>query len=75
MKKTQTSQGHDIRQFLKAGNSISALEALGIFRCFRLAARIKQLRDEGMRIITTMRADTTGKRYARYHLETPNAHR
>ncbi len=48
--------------------SISQLEALGIFRCYRLAARIKDLRKDGHKIRTEMKRDTNKKSYARYHL-------
>lgn len=60
------SQMSDIKSYLLAGKSITQLEALGLFRCFRLAARIEQLRKAGMNIKTEMCKDVTGKQYARY---------
>lgn len=63
-----SSQSSDIKSYLMAGNSLTQLEALGLFRCFRLAARIEQLRKAGMRIKTEMCRDVTGKTYARYSL-------
>lgn len=47
---------------------ISQLEAIGMFRIYRLAARIEELRDEGYDIETELRKDATGKTYARYFL-------
>jgi hypothetical protein len=46
---------------------ITALEALHKFGCFRLAARIQELRMRG-HTIHTETAATNGKRYAKYHL-------
>lgn len=48
--------------------SISALEAIGLFRVFRLAARIQELREDGYHIKSTINTDVTGKIYARYSL-------
>lgn len=61
------SQCDDIRAHLEAGYSLTALEALQRFQCFRLAARIRDLRDEGMEVESEMVLDEdTGKSYARY---------
>jgi hypothetical protein len=49
---------------------ISAHDAQGLFRCDRLAARIKELRDRGNKITTDIRRDVKGKTYARYFLST-----
>jgi len=46
---------------------ITALDALDKFGCFRLAARIQELRMRGHKIHTET-AVKNGKRYARYHL-------
>jgi len=37
---TKTSQTADILRYLRAGESLTALQALDMFGCFRLAARI-----------------------------------
>tara|TARA_Y100001978_G_scaffold196821_1_gene206804 strand:- start:331 stop:471 length:141 start_codon:yes stop_codon:yes gene_type:complete len=42
------------------------MEALISFGCFRLAARIKNLKDSGMTIEKEMKQDENGKRYAVY---------
>jgi hypothetical protein len=60
------SQRKQILNHLLAGNSITPLEALGVFGCFRLAARIEELRDDGYAIDTELREDPKGKKYARY---------
>lgn len=48
---------------------LSPLEAIGMFRCYRLAARIRDLRDRGHDIRTEMKLDAKGKTYARYFLD------
>ena len=60
------SQNKQIRTHLKKGNSINAIQALEMFGCFRLAARIKDLKDRGMVIDKAMIANKEGKHYALY---------
>lgn len=61
------NQAAEILDYLRAGRSLTAIEALSRFGCFRLAARIKDLRDAGHPIVTdTVTQD--GKQYARYSL-------
>ena len=63
---TKTQQQH-IREYLEAGNSITPLEALEKFGCFRLGAQIFDLKKKGMPIDMKMKKDEqTGKRYAVY---------
>ncbi len=63
------SQNRDILRYLKKGKQLSPMQALERFECFRLAARVKNLRDAGHQIQTTMFHDErTGKRYALYWL-------
>ncbi len=71
----KVSQKDEILSYLhqidsNTGNrrGISPLEAIGLFRCYRLAARIQELREEGHNIETEVKRDTTGKSYARYYL-------
>ncbi len=54
----------------KDTRGITAFEALGLFRCFRLAARIDELRNDGVKILTIEKRDTTGKKYGKYYLTT-----
>jgi len=41
------TQNEQILDYLKQGKPITALEALSMFQCFRLAARIRDLKDAG----------------------------
>ena len=65
--KSTDSQTALIKGWLLNGHSITTLEALTMFRCFRLAARVADLRDEGMAILTEM-VDINGKRVAKYSI-------
>jgi biotin operon repressor len=56
-----------IRSFLLEGNSLTPIDALERFGCFRLAARIDDLRQEGLDI-ETVKERQNGKSYARYKL-------
>jgi hypothetical protein len=62
------SQSSVILDYLKNGRSITAIEALNIFGCFRLAARIHELRKEGWNILEKIVEGENGKRYASYRL-------
>lgn len=59
------SQTEQIKNHLETGQSITPLEALGLYGCFRLAARIQTLRDTGMKIVT-LYLKHSGKRFACY---------
>jgi hypothetical protein len=61
---TQTEQ---IRAHLLSGRDITPLEALDRYGCFRLAARVSDLRAEGLDV-QTVTEEHNGKRYARYRL-------
>jgi hypothetical protein len=70
------SQRAAILAWLKAGRSITPAEAIAWFNCYRLAARIYDLRLAGYAIVTqSLRTD--GNRCARYSLirSRPNARR
>ena len=63
------SQCQRILDHLSHYHFITPLTALTRYGCFRLAARIKDLRDEGHDIETEMvNNEITGKRYAKYFL-------
>lgn len=62
------TQLEHLKRHLKSGRSITPLEALGLYGIFRLAARIKELRDKGWDINTDIRNDPNGKIYATYGL-------
>ncbi len=60
------SQMKLIKAHLEDGKTINPMEALISYGCFRLAARIKDLKDSGMFIDKAMKKDENGKRYAMY---------
>lgn len=65
------SQNKRIRQYLETGRQITALDALHAFNCFRLSARINDLKREGMNIESTMieiTSDGKKKHVARYKM-------
>lgn len=62
------SQCEDILRHLQSGRSLSSLEALERFGCFRLGGRIYDLKKQGHRIETVM-VERNGKRFASYRLE------
>jgi hypothetical protein len=64
--KATDSQNALIKGWLLNGYAITQLEALTQFGCFRLAARIADLRDKGLNVVTDMVMLENGKRVARY---------
>ncbi len=74
-KSPRPSQKSYIKAYLLAGNSITPFEALEHFGCYRLQARISELRNkENMDIITEMQDGGISRisglriRYAKYSL-------
>lgn len=61
------SQKKAILDYLMKGKPLTPIEALNKFGCFRLSARIKELRDEGFYIITKQ-IEVNGSRFAQYFL-------
>ena len=61
------TQANQILSALKRGEKLTPLQALRKYGCMRLAARIKDLRDAGHDINTTL-IRTQGARVARYSL-------
>lgn len=61
------SQTTEILEMLKSG-PVTAMDALQKAGCFRLAARINDLRQQGHEIITT-NVEINGKHVAQYSLE------
>ena len=57
--------------YLKQGYGITPIEALHLFQCNRLAARIRDLRRDGWDIKTEIVTTSSGKRVARYTLTDP----
>ena len=65
---SKPTQAGRILAHLRAGNRLTALEALEQFGCFRLAARIHELRREGWQIEERTVETRGGKRVAEYSL-------
>jgi len=57
-----------ILQHMQKGRKITALEALSLFGCFRLGARIWDLRHDGYNVQQKL-IDVNGKTVAQYWLE------
>lgn len=66
--KSLDSQNALIKGWLLNGKSITPMEALNMFGCFRLSARIADLREEGLAVVTDM-VTINDKRVARYYLQ------
>lgn len=64
------SQLSRIRDHLKTGRALTPVQALDMFGCFRLAARIKDLREAGYQIHTERFATPHGAVIARYWMKT-----
>ena len=63
------TQNNMIAAWLEKGYSITALEALQMFGCMRLASRICDLRERGMEINTCKIKTETGKWVTEYTLK------
>ena len=61
------TQNQQIKSYLEKGKSITPIDALNKFGCFRLAARINELRKDGLNIATKI-VTKDGKSYASYRL-------
>lgn len=61
------TQEEAILEHLKSGKSLTPVEALNFYGCFRLAARIDDLRKSG-HFIETEIIKKDGKKYARYYI-------
>ena len=59
------TQNKKIRAHLLSGKSITPIEALNLYGCFRLAARIRNLKDQGVDIDKIM-VDVGRKKVAMY---------
>jgi hypothetical protein len=67
-KDSGTSQASQILAHMKAGNTITGLEALNRFGCFRLPARIADIKKMGYDVKSDM-VKANNKRVARYWME------
>ncbi len=62
------SQTEAIREALERGEKLTPLDALNRFGCLRLGARVWDLRDSGMNIVSTMVTVGNNKKVAQYSL-------
>ncbi len=67
-KNTNPSQANKILKYLKSGRSLTAMQALVAFQCFRLAARVHELKKKGHNIKQSTIV-SKGKTYAKYTLK------
>lgn len=68
-KESKKSQADAIKDYLLQGHSITPLDALEMFGCFRLGARIADLKKQGYKIESSIKKDErTGKRYGLYKM-------
>jgi len=65
---SRPSQASKILEHLKSGHRLTPLDALDLFGCFRLAARIFELRKQGWNIQELTIATSSGKKVAEYSL-------
>jgi hypothetical protein len=63
------SQNKQIADYLNKGKKLTTLDALNKFGCFRLASRINDLRNEGMKISTKIIKLENKKQIAQYSLK------
>ena len=62
------SQNKEIRKHLENGNTLTPLDALSMFGCFRLGARIHDLKNKFGLNIKTEIIEISNKRFAKYSL-------
>lgn len=61
------NQNQKIESFLKTGHPLTAISALNMFGCFRLAARINDLKKAGLNIEQET-VTQNGKRFSQYRM-------
>ena len=63
------SQNKQIADYLNKGKKLTTLDALNKFGCFRLASRINDLRNDGMKITTKIIKLENKKQIAQYSIK------
>jgi hypothetical protein len=63
------SQTKQIANYLNKGRKLTPIQALNKFGCFRLAARISDLRNDGMNISTKIIKLDNRKQVAQYSIK------
>ncbi|WOE31017.1 MULTISPECIES: helix-turn-helix domain-containing protein [unclassified Acinetobacter] len=67
MNNTQVTQ---VLEHLKQGRSITQVDAIRLYKCYRLSAIIKRLRNQGHEILTYNERNNSGTgTHARYELK------
>ena len=66
--KDSRSQTDRILDYLLTGKSITPLEALDMFKCFRLGARIADIKARGYIVYSEFVSTPSQKKVKRYHL-------
>jgi hypothetical protein len=67
--KNNTSQTNAILEYLSKGKTLTPLETLNKFGCFRLGARIYDLKKQGYEFNTVMVKIPSGASVAQYSLD------
>lgn len=65
---SSASQCAQIKAWLLAGNKLTSLDALNMFKCMRLASRIHDLREKGLDIRKERIQVASGKYVAQYSI-------
>lgn len=65
---SKESQSKAIKEYLLTGKSLTSLEGLKLFNSWALSQRIHDLRMKGLPIITEMILLESGKRVAKYSI-------
>ena len=65
------TQSKQIEDYLDEGNRITQLDALNLFKCFRLASRISDIQREGRTVQSRFISTYSGKRVKEYWFEFP----
>jgi hypothetical protein len=65
---TSMTQSEMILEYLSAGYKLTPLEALSLFGCLRLGARVWDLKKRGYNIVMQLVEMENGKRVAQYSI-------
>lgn len=65
---TPASQCHEVLKHIRSKGSITSVEAHELYRVYRCASRINDLRDKGILINSVRKVDLTGTSYVEYSL-------
>ena len=62
------SQAEKILDYMLSGNAITPIEALDLFGCFRLAARISEIKARGYLVYSEFVTTNTEKKVKQYYM-------